>query len=106
MSRKPIVPRWTVADLLNRLPWVCWADIVDWALQATHAPSRNSSQRLMRTSRDGETDGLLRMNGSRRCRDDAAQTGTCYCGKFCTRAAQIQYGLTGSIVVEAIEPKS
>ena len=92
--------RWTVADLLNRLPWICWADIVDWALQADQAPSRQSSQHLIRTSRDGETSGLLRMNSASRCRADAAKTGTCYCGKFCTRAAQIQSGLTGSIVVE------
>ena len=93
--------RWTVADLLNRLPWTCWADIVDWTLQAKQAPLRNSSQRLIRTSRDGDTYGLLRMDGSRRCRDDAARNGTCYCGKFCTAAAKIQCDLgSGSIIVE------
>jgi len=90
--------RWRIADLLNRLPRVCWADLVDWALQSKPPTEQ---QRLIRTSRDGETYGILRMTGSRVCRRDAARTGTCYCGKFCTAAAQIQCGLDSSIVVEA-----
>jgi hypothetical protein len=100
--RKPT--RWTIADLLNRLPWVCWADVVDWVHRAKEAPSRNSSQRLLRTSGDGDTYGILRMNRTRDCRADAARTGTCYCGKFATAEAKIQCGLDSSIVVEAVEP--
>ena len=92
--------RWTVADLLNRLPWVCWADVVFWVSRAKEAPSRNSSQRLLRTSGDGDTYGLLWMNGTRDCRADAARTGTCYCGKFATVEAKAQCGLENSIIVE------
>jgi len=93
--RKPT--RWDIADLLNRLHRTCWADIVDWVLDMKPA---GEEQRLFRRNAE-DVNGILRMTGTRGCRDDAARNGTCYCGKFATAAAKIQCGLDSSIVVEA-----
>lgn len=51
--------RWKAANLLNRLPGMCWSQLVDWAL------------------------GTVRLRETRQsdvCRSDAARCGTCYCG--------------------------
>lgn len=51
--------RWKVAGLLNRLPGMCWSQLVDWVL------------------------GTVRLRETRQsdvCRSDAARCGTCYCG--------------------------
>ena len=55
--------RWWIAYKLNKLPGQCWADLVGWALggkfEAWH-PWRPVNYM---------------------CRMDAAETGSCYCGK-------------------------
>lgn len=60
--------RWRVAILLNRLPGQCWADLIEWCLPWTSRAEMTRS---------------LRSPVSRRCIDDAAQSGEgrCYCGK-------------------------
>jgi hypothetical protein len=59
--------RWRLAYLLNRVPWVCWADLVSWVMQTHPALSRS----------------LLEC-GSRSCREEARthRDRACYCGKF------------------------
>lgn len=57
--------RWRIADLLNRLPGQCWADLATWALYGPE-PGR-------RWPWAPNTPG---------CREDAARTGCCYCGKL------------------------
>lgn len=53
--------RWKVAGILNRLPGMCWANLVSWVLY---------SKPLRETRQDWA------------CRQDAASCGTCYCGKI------------------------
>lgn len=55
--------RWRTAYALNRLPGLCWANLVSWALGS--APLRETP-----------IDSV--------CRYDIARTGTCYCGKLRT----------------------
>ena len=83
--------RWNIADQLNRFPGTCWADLVSWVSPGRRR--RSERQRFIRTRRDGQTAGLLRMVGTGDCRADAARTGTCYCGKFRTAEAQVQCDL-------------
>lgn len=52
--------RWKVAWLLDRLPGMCWANLVSWVLY---------DERL----RDTRQDWM--------CRQGVARCGTCYCGK-------------------------
>lgn len=59
MSRNKL--RWRVADVLNRLPGMCWANLVSWALR---------SRPLTETRQDWM------------CRSDTASNGCCYCGKL------------------------
>jgi hypothetical protein len=55
-------PRWRIAELLNRLPSQCWANLVSWALS------------------DRGYDPWQPIDAT--CRKDAACTGACYCGKL------------------------
>jgi hypothetical protein len=59
--------RWKFADLLNRLPRTCWANLVSWAL---------GSKPLI----DRHGDGDIRQDWI--CRKDAGANGRCYCGKI------------------------
>lgn len=58
--------RWRGARLLNRLPSMCWSDLVGWVL-FQDAPEH----RRLRDCRIGAS-----------CRDDATRNGCCYCGKI------------------------
>lgn len=53
--------RFAIAELVNRLPGQCWADLVMWALR--------------------RGDSKLPWSPSRSCREDMQGTGFCYCGK-------------------------
>lgn len=71
--------RWWIADQLNRLPGQCWADLVSWALSWP----------------GGEKRPLWSPAGDA-CRQDAAECGTCYCGKLrAGGAGSARAGLTG-----------
>jgi hypothetical protein len=52
--------RWRVAYALNRIPGMCWANLVSWALR-------------YRSLRETRQDWM--------CRSDTARNGCCYCGK-------------------------
>jgi hypothetical protein len=58
--------RWTVARWLNRLPGMCWAQLVGWAM---------GDDRLRDTTQAYTVGGV-------NCRTDAARCGTCYCGRI------------------------
>jgi hypothetical protein len=58
--------RWTVAAWLNRLPGMCWAQLVGWVL--FDARLRDTAQRYSA--------------GGVNCRADAERCGTCYCGRI------------------------
>src|SRR4051794_34872613 len=80
--------RWQVAEFLNRSPWTCWSDLVEWALPDPDAPSwRSWLGRFPRLydGMDGERRRLRDITGRtdscRAQRDDPA-LGCCYCGKF------------------------
>jgi hypothetical protein len=64
--------RWWLAAQLDRLPGQCWADLVSWALAWDAGDKRSpwSPQGAM-------------------CRSDAAETGTCYCGKLRRAAGEL-----------------
>jgi len=64
------VTRWRIAFLLNRFRSTCWAELVEYGL---------GHDRGYRTLRKA-------VGGNRSCRRDAAETGTCYCGKVATAA--------------------
>lgn len=53
--------RWIAASLLNRLPGMCWANLVGWALRR-------------QTLRHARQDWA--------CRIDAAENGSCLCGQL------------------------
>jgi hypothetical protein len=57
--------RWWIATQMDRLPGQCWADLVSWAL-----------------SWDGGEKRALWSPQGAMCRRDAAECGTCYCGKL------------------------
>jgi hypothetical protein len=78
--------RWSIAGKANRLPWFCWADLVDWSL---HNRTR-AKDRFPLPSRVTS------------CREDAARSGSCWCAKFQTCAFQVKYPqVTPGIVVPA-----
>jgi hypothetical protein len=52
--------RWRVAQVLDWLPFTCWPNLVTWAQRDQRWPAL----------------------AGRSCRQDAARTGTCYCGKL------------------------
>jgi hypothetical protein len=62
--RKHLPPRWWIITQLNRLPGQCWSNLVSWALD------RDRGKRSPWSPVDSV------------CRSDAAQNGTCYCGKL------------------------
>lgn len=53
--------RWRIAELINRIPGQCWADIADWPLGHKRNP--------WSPQRPG-------------CRADLGRLGACYCGKL------------------------
>lgn len=53
--------RWRTASVLNRLPGMCWANLVSWAMCSN-------------TLRETRQDWM--------CRSDTADTGRCYCGRL------------------------
>jgi hypothetical protein len=54
--------RYAIAELVNRLPGQCWADLVMWVM--------------------GRDESKLPWMPSTSCREDMQRTGCCYCGKF------------------------
>lgn len=66
LDRIPERLRWNLADALNRLPGLCWAELATWA---AYGPS--DKDRALPWPADT---GL--------CREDAARTGCCWCGKL------------------------
>jgi hypothetical protein len=58
--------RWLLAGLLNRLPWMCWANLVSYALGDRRWPWQ-------------PVDAV--------CRADIERRGACYCGKVPARPA-------------------
>lgn len=60
--------RWRVAELVNRLPGQCWADLVGWALDGWDP--------------DGEKRPWTTPARLAQCQADAARCGSCYCGKI------------------------
>lgn len=65
--------RWRIAYLLNRLPWTCWAELVQWV-------RRDKSDRLYLTWGErmpAQPGGLVCRRESLTHRD-----GSCWCGKF------------------------
>lgn len=77
--------RWSIAGKANRLPWFCWADLVDWSL---HNRTR-AEERFPLPSRVAS------------CRQDAASIGSCYCAKFRTRQFEAEWAVGPGIVVPA-----
>jgi hypothetical protein len=63
--------RWRLADVLNWSSRTCWADLVYWAM------TTREEQRNPRTRHP-----LREVFGTETCRQDARDTGVCYCGKF------------------------
>jgi hypothetical protein len=57
--------RWRIANLLDKLPGQCWADLCDWALGNRDYRSPNPWSPI------GPS-----------CREDLARVGSCYCGKL------------------------
>lgn len=57
--------RWRIADILNRLPRTCWANIVFWALGSRSMFDRDNSDDIRRSP-------MCFSPGQERC----------YCGKF------------------------
>lgn len=57
--------RWRAASALNRLPWMCWARLVDWALHRRPLLNRDGD--------DTRQDSMCRA---------ANECGRCYCGKI------------------------
>jgi hypothetical protein len=74
--------RWGAAELLNRLPWTCWASLVSWALD------RDSTGRWFGKVEGRTVPRHLRYRlrdtfDSATCRAEAADPlGCCYCAKF------------------------
>lgn len=60
--------KWWVADLVNRLPGQCWADLVMWAM--SDEPVRDTGLRA----------ALPWRPIGKRCIEDAQASGRCYCG--------------------------
>jgi hypothetical protein len=58
--------RWWAAHRLNRLPWTCWVDLVDWALDG----------------RARQLAAAVRPRAQQSCRADRDTLGCCYCGKL------------------------
>jgi hypothetical protein len=66
LDRIPENVRYRIAEALNRLPGQCWPELVTWAM---YGPSHK--------------DRALPMSGiNYACREDAARTGCCWCGKL------------------------
>lgn len=60
--------KWRIADLVNRLPGQCWADLVMWAM--SDEPVRDTGLRA----------ALPWRPIGKRCIEDAQASGRCYCG--------------------------
>lgn len=54
--------RYKIAELLDRLPGQCWADLVFWVM--------------------GDSTSASPWSPSRTCREDMQRAGSCYCGKW------------------------
>jgi hypothetical protein len=63
--------RWWVANVLSQSRHTCWTELVVWAM-ATRDEQRSKRKRHP----------LRAAVGTAACREDAAQTGVCFCGKF------------------------
>lgn len=97
MRRRYLFSRWPIANLLNRSPRTCWCDLVDWSLG-----DRNMN--LLRCTEDNSA--ALWTNSTPRCRSEAAERGTCYCGKFRTAEAERAFNLSPGFLVEPNEPEA
>lgn len=72
-QRKLMPWRWEVAELLNRLPWTCWSDLVGWVMCVDRKERRDYP--------------LRKAFAWKPCRGaDYDRCGSCYCGKFQDRA--------------------
>lgn len=74
--------RWRIAILLNRLPGQCWTDLASWALHdQKYDPDFRSHYIPWRPI-------------NYICRQDAARTGACYCGKLGADGTVLRRGQT------------
>lgn len=64
--------RYAIAEVVNRLPSQCWADLVMWVM------------------RRGES--KVPWMPSTTCREDMLRTGCCYCGKLQDPAKMAEQG--------------
>jgi len=80
--------RWRVAQLMDKAPSQCWADLVDWAMRRHEddpdTPWEDFKRRLP----------VRRMG--RVCLSDRDGCGTCYCGKLRTAEADAQMRANGA----------
>ena len=88
MKRRLSALRWRIAGALNRLPWTCWCDLVDWA--GDHYP-KDERPPLLFTNEVGTG---VATNRAWSCRQEASTNrhGICYCAKFRTQQAQDEAG--------------
>lgn len=68
--------RFHIANLVDRLPGQCWADLVGWAMRDN------------RDDPDWRSEIPWRPIGPT-CRSDLARVGSCYCGKLRAEAAAV-----------------
>lgn len=61
--------RWHIAQLIDRLPGQCWADLAGWAMRDRYDDPDWRSDIPWRPMSD-------------LCRQDLARIGSCYCGKL------------------------
>jgi hypothetical protein len=67
--------RFKIAFLLDKRKDTCWADLVSWAMGI-------SGDYTIRDHIPPKIGGSKWYIGVRRCRQEARQCGSCYCGKF------------------------
>jgi len=67
--------RWKIAFYLNGRKDTCWSDLASWAMELNGDYS-------LRDYVPPKIGGSKWYTGVRRCRQEARQCGSCYCGKF------------------------
>lgn len=69
-----LMTRWPLAEVLNRLPRTCWADLVSWAMHKSTGDKYENAEYSLRNS----------VGGGSKCQAESAvhRDKTCYCGKF------------------------
>ncbi|HVQ18903.1 MAG TPA: hypothetical protein VMT27_07695 [Actinomycetes bacterium] len=72
--------RWFIANLVNRLPFTAWCNLVDWALEAD--PERYRERVVGLGEPPWRLRSALRSGYCRNRSRDFAGNQVCYCGKF------------------------